>query len=505
MTLTSVHSGLDPSVWKLGRDYQIIDVPNQDAILFFAGNHQQFRVSSELAQRLKAGLDQLSEREWAEWESLEKRGLISDRNRTLLADASFRDGANLAINVNLTAFCNLGCTYCFADGGDYGRIKGKLELNTVDHIFQFIDEHLLPNQSVRFEFFGGEPLLNFDIIKEICERSDTLLEQKGIRFIYRISTNLTVMPEGVLDLFASRNFIVSVSIDGGKETHDRNRPTKGGTGSFDKIIRNCHLVRRASDAITLVARMTVVSTHPSLIDNVKELWNHNIFDYFQIYPGVVPVEKSQIFHVGDLPKDESEPATTVLPGFRKEFETFVSHYADFFTPDNRFRGVLEYERIVDMVYQGKMAVSFCSAARNYYTFSPDDSIMPCHRMVGETQFQVGKGDTGIDQNLNAWRVSVDENPTCSQCWIRYICGGGCKQENYVATGDINEPNPEMCDAQINMVTQVLKAAATRETTYQEQNRAPLDNLFVSCGRPIILNMRPETEPQKFDFSYFHPF
>nr|MDT0667332.1 4Fe-4S cluster-binding domain-containing protein [Micromonospora sp. DSM 115978] len=142
-------------------------------------------------------------------EQLLRLGLVSDENPGALRTAAFDDGADLAINVNLTNICNLACTYCFAAGGDYGRITDAMGHESVDHIFAFVAEHVTSSRSVRFEFFGGEPLANFPIMREICERSKAFGAEHGISFIYRISTNLTLLPNGVLSLFAEHRFIVS--------------------------------------------------------------------------------------------------------------------------------------------------------------------------------------------------------------------------------------------------------------------------------------------------------
>src|SRR5688572_2724821 len=142
--------------WQYGQDYQVLDVAEGGSLLFITGNHRLLRVSSDVGDRLRQGLHALSDEELAEWSQLVETGTISNVNRHRLASSLFSDGANLAININLTAICNLGCTYCFADGGDYGRIKGKMEAQTVEYIFDFIREHLTSSQTVRFEFFGGE-------------------------------------------------------------------------------------------------------------------------------------------------------------------------------------------------------------------------------------------------------------------------------------------------------------------------------------------------------------
>lgn len=491
------------SNWQPGTDYQVIDLNNGEMLLFITGNHRLLRITPEMGERLKTSIDKLTSDEEAEWNLLAREDIITDQNRYRLAASSFSDGANLAINVNLTAVCNLDCTYCFADGGDYGRITGQMESKAVDDIFNFIQKHVTASQAVRFEFFGGEPLLNFERIKEICERSDKLHESAGINFIYRISTNLTALPSGTLELFAAKKFIVSVSIDGDEETHNRNRPTKTGKGSFNWIMNNIKLVRNASDDITLVARMTVVGEKPSLAENVKALWNLNIFDYFQVYPGVVPSEKNSIFVTLGTKDSPGKSCNTVLPSFYRQLTEFVQLYPSLFAAGNRFKGVLEYERLTDMIANGKLAVAYCSGGRNYFTFSPDDSLMPCHRLVGDTSFQSGTGSRGISTNLDEWRGRlVDTHPTCSTCWIRYLCGGGCKQENFVSTGSLNEPNPEMCKYQIQLVEAVIKNMGREQKAYLARNRAPLDDLFVSCGRPVIYNLRKPDNNMPDDLKHF---
>src|SRR5262249_227504 len=255
--------------WVHGRDYRVIDSVGDENILFIAGNNRALRISRDLGTRLRSGLSALTAAEAEEWNALAREGALSEDNAARVRSSTFMDGANLAININLTAFCNLGCTYCFADGGDYGRIKGKLESDTVADILAFAKAHVTTSQVVRFEFFGGEPLLNFDRIEELCEGARAVERETGIRFLHRISTNLTVLPNSAAELFARHRFIVSISVDGDEETHNRNRPTKGGRGSWAGIIANCRKVRATSDDITMVARMTVVGGRPALRENVR--------------------------------------------------------------------------------------------------------------------------------------------------------------------------------------------------------------------------------------------
>ena len=465
----------------------------------------------------------LSEDEQREWNGLTELGLVSNENSTALRQSTFEDGADLAINVNLTNICNLACTYCFADGGDYGRIKEAMGHDSVDHIFSFVEGNLTPSRSVRLEIFGGEPLANFPTLREVCERSEQFGAAHGVKFVYRISTNLTLLPAGVLDLFARHHFIVSVSIDGGRTVQDANRPAKGGQGSYDRVMRNVRKVRQASDDVTMVARMTVAQRDPSLIDNMRELWRENIFDYFQIYPGVFPADDAgppaaddgKVFL--DMPAIPNKSGTAssassastastassastafsgtdsgkryinffLQDGMVGQFREFLAEYPRLFTPDNRFKGVLEYERTAQLVLEGRLALAFCSGGRTYFTHSPDKSISPCHRLVGDPSFDVGRGEVGLTADPVEWRGTVDQHPVCGQCWARYLCGGGCKQENFVATGNLNVLNEESCGYQLLLAEEVLRMMALSSAQYRARDRTELGGLFVSCGRPVV--------------------
>lgn len=492
--------------WAHDRDFKVLPLDARRSLLFITGSHRLLEVDAATADRLVAGPGLLTGEEAEEWTALGRAGLFDDVNRRVLARSAYEDGANLAINVNLTGACNLACSYCFADGGDYGRIVGKMQSGTVDHIFEFIRRHVTASRTVRFEFFGGEPLLNFPRIQEICERSDAVGAETGIRFIHRISTNLTVLPEGAPELMRDRGFIVSVSIDGGARTHDANRPTKRGTGSFDTILANCRRVRSiGGDAVTLVARMTVVTAEPPLIENVRALWQLNLFDYFQIYPGVTA---SHTCNGGDgllqLTRGAAVKPATMEATFLDQLRELMAEYPSLFSPANRFRGTLEYERLAQMVMEGKMALGFCSAGRTYFTFSPDDSIMACHRMVGELSHQAGTAARGITRDLSEWTLPVDQHPVCSACWARYACGGNCRQENFVATGQLRVLNEDTCQYQRALLGEVLQLLGRTPTEYHAADRSRLDDLFVSCGRPVVGSGRAGDSTVPRGLRHFRP-
>jgi radical SAM protein with 4Fe4S-binding SPASM domain len=249
-------------------------------------------------------------------------------------------------------------------------------------------------------------------------------------------------------------------------------------------------VREASDDITLVARMTVASREPTLLDRVRELWELDLFDYFQIYPAVYRESGDAVSATGcaSAPGEGRVVNFFLQDDMPDQFRAFLDAYPSFFAEGNRFRGVLEYERTAEMALEGRTALAFCSGGRVYYTHSPNGAISPCHRVAGDEDFDVGESDTGITRDHPEWTTSVDDHPVCSQCWARYLCGGGCKQENHLATGDINELNADSCAYQLLLAESVLKTVARAGPEYRGRDRA-LDDLFVSCGRPVVDNER----------------
>ncbi|MBI2910348.1 MAG: SPASM domain-containing protein [Chloroflexi bacterium] len=471
--------------WVEGEHYKLLSLPGRRVALFIVVNHSLFQISAETAARLRAGVRHLNLEECEEWNALADSGLLADVNTHTLVEASPNDGANLAINLYLTTRCNLACAYCFARGRGHRVLDRDMDLDTIPFLFDFVRKNVTPSKAVRLEFFGGEPLLNLDFIRRVCDAGEVFSQERGVRLIKRISTNMTHLPEAALRLLARHKFIVSVSVDGGRTSHNQNRPGKNGRAWFDKIIANCRRLREASPDLLLVARMTVNGTLVPLTANVCELWQHDIFDYFQIWPAIsVASTESSPAAEGALASPRGTK-DTIPPDVQEEFSRLVKAYPFFFSRSKRFRGILEYERIADMALNGKVANGYCSAGRNYFTFSPNGAIYPCHRFVGDTRFQVGDVRTGLTEEPITWRQSPDQSPACRGCWIRYICNGGCKHHNLLSTGDITVPDPSLCRLEMGRVMGILSLIAEKGGDYQRHSRAPLDDLFVSCGRPIL--------------------
>lgn len=379
-----------------------------------------------------------------------------------------------ALNLNLTPRCALDCAYCYAKGGDYARIRDDMRGETVAAALASAAGRVDATRPFRFEFFGGEPLLNPAAIAATLDLEGSAALPPG-PVVHRVSTSLTRADGRILDLLARGRMIVSVSLDGGPETQNLQRPYKGGGGTYDDIVASVARVRERLPDATLVARMTAWRGADRLLPEIRALRDLNLFDYCSVYPAALTEERDGRVHMS--------------PPFRDAYLAFAGAYDELVgRPGNRFKGCLELNRFLGHLLDGTAAANHCRAGDGYYTLSPDGTVHPCHRLVGETAHAVPGGLAGIDAVPAFWRIPVDARPVCGACAIRYFCGGGCKQENLISTGDPLAPSPGGC-AFARLVFEAALLAFARigpdARAAVAASSADLARLFVFCGQDAV--------------------
>ncbi len=417
-------------------------------------------------------------------EVVKKLGEFNDMlNYKTLKDAHYSDGSNFAININLTSACNLNCTYCFARGGDYGEQKDNMSEAILPTLKDLILQNVTSSRKVRFEYFGGEPLLNEKMIEHLVSFAKDLEKETGIKVLHRISTNLTILSDKMLNLLCENNFVVSVSIDGKKEIQDLQRPSRNSKSSYDIILNNVERIKKANSSVKMVARMTIAQKEVSIFENVFSLVKTRLFDYVSVYPASVLSSDGSYSYYFD---DEVQ----------KQYKELFERYSELFDVNPMFRGFLEIEKTLDEILSGKLSISHCSAGGNYCTLSSDGSIVTCHRLCGNKKYMMNTAESGV---LNSdlkddWSRKVLESKTCSNCFARYICGGGCKQEHISATGNFIDKNLNACRYRQFFIEEIISNINTLADHFEERYIS-LDDMFVYCGRPVISNHRkyPEVE------------
>jgi radical SAM protein with 4Fe4S-binding SPASM domain len=404
-------------------------------------------------------------------------------NKTLLSAyyAGYKPSVS-ALNLDLTARCNLSCLYCYAKGGDYSTQSGSMDFETVRGALSDALEAgvLETGKKFRFEFFGGEPLFNTGVIKEVLELEKSSFlslpahstQSGGI--INRISTNLTLYNETISGLLAQGNFIISVSIDGAAATQNAQRPYKNGSGSYGDIIKNLTAIKKAAPELITVARMTVYGNPGGFLEELEELAALNIFDYCSIYCAAI--------------EEGAAPGIKINEDFKKTYKSMAARYASLISQkDNIFKGCLELNRYIRYLIDGSFAANHCRAGIGYFTLDAGGAVYPCHRLIGKDEFKISGGLKNIAAAPEEWRVSVDERPVCKDCAIRYLCGGGCKQEALISGGGLLAGNPKICD----FAGLLFDSAAIALDSLNESQKAPitsddqLSDLFVLCGRHTV--------------------
>ena len=412
-------------------------------------------------------------------------------NQRVLSTASYADGSNFAINLNLTSACNLNCTYCFARGGDYGDKKDNMSEDILPALRNLILHNVTPSKKVRFEYFGGEPLLNEKMVHALIRFSHELEEEHGIHILHRVSTNLTKLSDSLLKALCEANFVVSVSIDGTKAVQDMQRPSRNGRSSYDTILDNVKRIKGTNPNIRTVARMTVAQKDTPILDNIVDLISSGLFDYVSIYPASV------------LSRDGLRYVYYFDDDIKEQYHNMFTHYHELCRMSG-FKGFLEVEKILDSLLHGKLSVSHCSAGGNYCTISSDASIVTCHRLCGQAAYVLNRDGTGIlDHALQAkWSKKVDDDSVCCKCYARYICGGGCKQEHISRTGSLSTKNTDACAYRMFFLEEILSNIEHLALEFNDRY-VSLDDMFVYCGRPVVPNKRV-LPPNKSEFlKMFH--
>ena len=322
-----------------------------------------------------------------------------------------------AISLAIAQKCNLGCTYCYAKQGDFGgppkNMSAEVALRSVDLLF----EDAQPGSRVNLAFLGGEPLLNRSVLRQATEHAAARAKACQVQANFSITTNGTLLSEEDGEFFEKHGFAVTLSLDGPQKTHDALRPFKGGVGTYDTIIRNVRPLLARQKRMQISARVTVTAGNLSLFDTLSEF----------IALGFHSVGFSPVLNAPDGANEmTSEHLKTMLAemvqcGYEFERRLLKGERYPF---SNIVNGLRELHRGTHRPYP-------CGAGAGYLGISADGNLSACHRFVEEPRGAMGNLVTGIDRVGQAsWLAErhVHNQEPCSQCWARYLCGGGCHHE-----------------------------------------------------------------------------
>ena len=321
-----------------------------------------------------------------------------------------------ALALAVSEHCNLACGYCYADGGSFGANAPK-HMNW-DVARRAVDDLLArvpAGGSASLAFLGGEPLLNRDVLRRATLHAATLAAERGVSMRFSITTNATVLNADDAAFLAQHAFNVTVSIDGERELHDALRPTRGGGGSYERIV--ARLGPLLGSDLRVSARLTVTPRHTALratLEHLMALGFHSV----GFSPSLSSRDPALQLSAGEL-----DALLTQMIECANEFERRIVQ-GDPYPFSNMLAALQELHR-------GTHRPLPCGAGAGYLGVSADGAYSACHRFVGDPRAAMGDLDHGIDDAARErWLASrhVDMQEPCRSCWARYLCGGGCHHE-----------------------------------------------------------------------------
>jgi uncharacterized protein len=322
-----------------------------------------------------------------------------------------------ALSLAVAQKCNLGCTYCYAAQGDFGGTPKDMPLQTALRSVDLLIAAADPGSRVNLAFLGGEPLANRTVLRAATEHAVALAQRRDIRVTFSITTNGTLLTEDDAAFFERYGFAVTISLDGLRDVHDRQRPFRNGAGSFDRIMARARPLLAAQRKMQVSVRATVTPGNIRLRDSLEYFLDMN-FHSVGFSPVLHASSRGQEVSAADL-----ENFLEAMVECGTEFERRVVR-------DERY-AFMNIVNALREIHRGTHRPYPCGAGAGYLGVSADGDLAACHRFVGDENGRMGDVAAGIDraaqQRWLAERHVHNQSP-CRDCWARYLCAGGCHHE-----------------------------------------------------------------------------
>ena len=342
-----------------------------------------------------------------------------------------------AMCLHVSHDCNLRCKYCFASTGDYKEGRMLMSLETGKKALDFLIEKSGDRKFLEVDFFGGEPTLNFDVVKQIVEYGRSREAEANKKFRFTITTNGVLLNDDMIDFINKEMNNVVLSIDGRKEVNDRLRVRVDGSGSYDRIVPNFKkLVAARGNDKDWYVRGTYTKYNLDFSNDVMHLYEQG-FDQISVEPVMADPKMPYAITQADLPAifDEYEELMKKINEVR-DAGKFI----------NFFHFMLDLD-------QGPCAIKRlrgCGCGNEYVAIAPNGDIYPCHQFVGIEDYKMGSlNDGSFNEELKGEFAAahVYSKPECKKCWAKFYCSGGCNANNYIYAGDIHNAYKLSCEIQ----------------------------------------------------------
>ena len=358
-----------------------------------------------------------------------------------------------ALCLHIAHDCNLACRYCFAEEGEYHGRRALMSLEVGKKALDFLIANSGSRRNLEVDFFGGEPLMNWQVVKDLVAygREQEKIHNKNFRFT--LTTNGVLLDDEVMEFCNKEMGNVVLSIDGRKEVHDFMRPFRKGAGSYDLIVPNFQKFAESRNQDNYYVRGTFTHYNLDFAADVLHLADLG-FKQISVEPVVAPPTEDYAIREEDLP---------II------FEQYDILAKEMIKRHKEGRGFNFFHFMIDLtggpcVYK---RLSGCGSGTEYLAVTPWGDFYPCHQFVGNEEFLLGNVDEGIvrtDLTCDFKKCNVYSKKECSSCFARFYCSGGCAANSYNFTGKINDVYEIGCKMQQKRIecALMIKAALAEE-------------------------------------------
>ena len=334
-------------------------------------------------------------------------------------------GVVKALCIHIAHTCNLNCSYCFASQGKYHGDRAIMSFEVGKRALDFLVENSGSRRNLEVDFFGGEPLMNFEVVKQMVQYARSIEKEKGKNFRFTLTTNGLLIDDDVIEFANKEMSNVVLSLDGRKEIHDRYRVDYAGNGSWERIVPKFQKLVEARGGKGYYMRGTFTHANPDFLNDIQQMLDLG-FSELSMEPVVC------------APGDKEELTQEDLPIVMEQYEKLAELMLE---RDRQGKPFTFYHYMIDLtggpcIYK---RISGCGSGTEYMAVTPWGDLYPCHQFVGEEKFRLGdiwQGVTNTAIQNEFASCNVYARPDCSDCWAKLYCSGGCAANAYHSTGKV---------------------------------------------------------------------
>ena len=330
-----------------------------------------------------------------------------------------------ALCLHVAHTCNLNCSYCFASQGKYHGDRALMSFEVGRRALDFLIENSGTRVNLEVDFFGGEPLMNWDVVKDLVAYARTQEGPRNKKFRFTLTTNGMLIDDDVIEFANKEMHNVVLSLDGRKEIHDRLRVDYAGRGSYDRIVPKFQKLVESRGGKGYYMRGTFTHANPDFTKDVFHMADLG-FTELSMEPVVC------------APDDPAALTEEDLPIVLEQYEILAK---EMLKREEEGRGFTFYHYMLDLTHGPCIykRISGCGSGTEYMAVTPWGDLYPCHQFVGEEAYKLGDIWNGVTNTAvrDEFKLcNAYARPECADCWARLYCSGGCAANAYHASGSI---------------------------------------------------------------------